>query len=67
MSDLELRNGPDRKTRLTTPMHVVLPPELTGVKAPIVVMIGGNFPMIGAHKVLAAYACLAPRVVNALF
>jgi cysteine synthase A len=47
-------NGPDRKTRLETPMHVVLPPELTGVKAPVVVMVGCNFPMIGAHKVLAA-------------
>src|SRR5665213_3981232 len=49
-------NGPDRKSRLAVPMHVVLPPELTGVKAPIVVLVGRNFPMIGAHKVLAAYA-----------
>jgi cysteine synthase len=57
-------NGPDRKTRLTTPTHVVLPPELTGVKAPIVVLIGCNFPMIGAHKVLAAYGCLVPRLVT---
>jgi cysteine synthase len=60
-------NGADRKARLELPMHVVLPPELTGVKAPIVVLIGCNFPMIGAHKVLAAYACLVPRLVTGGF
>ena len=38
------------------PGHVVLPEALTGVKAPIVVLLGRRFPMIGAHKVLAAYA-----------
>jgi cysteine synthase len=46
------------------PEHVVLPTSLTGVAAPIVVAFGNRFPMIGAHKVLAAYACLAPRVVS---
>ena len=45
----------------------VLPPELTGVKAPIVVLVGRSFPMIGAHKVLAAYACLVPRLVTGQF
>ena len=60
-------NGPDRKSRLDVPMHVVLPPELTGVKAPIVVLVGRNFPMIGAHKVLAAYACLVPRLITGSF
>ena len=60
-------NGADRKTRVKVPMHVVLPPELTGVKAPIVVMLGCNFPMIGAHKVLAAYACLVPRLITGGF
>jgi len=60
-------NGPDRKTRLKTPMHVVLPPALTGVRAPVVVMVGCNFPMIGAHKVLAAYGCLLPRLVTGGF
>ena len=49
------------------PEHVVLPTELTGVKAPIVVAFGNRFPMIGAHKVLAAYACLVPRVVTGQF
>ena len=47
--------------------HVVLPAELTGVEAPIIVAFGNRFPMIGAHKVLAAYACLVPRVVTGQF
>jgi len=49
------------------PEHVVLPSVLTGVDAPIVVAFGNRFPMIGAHKVLAAYACLAPRLVTGTF
>ena len=60
-------NGADRRTRVKVPMHVVLPPELTGVKAPIVVLLGCNFPMIGAHKVLAAYACFVPRLITGGF
>ncbi len=50
--------------RVGVPDHVVLPPSLTGVESPIIVALGDRFPMIGAHKVLAAYACLAPRVVT---
>ncbi len=49
------------------PEHVVLPTELTGVEAPVIVAFGNRFPMIGAHKVLAAYACLAPRIVTGQF
>ena len=49
------------------PEHVVLTSELTGVDAPIVVAFGDRFPMIGAHKVLAAYACLAPRLATGTF
>ena len=30
-------------------------------------IFGDRFPMIGAHKVLAAYACLAPRVITGQF
>ena len=60
-------NGPDRKSLVDIPGHIVLPPELTGVKAPIVVLLGCRFPMIGAHKVLAAYACLVPRLVTGQF
>ncbi len=41
--------------------------ELTGVESPIVIALGDRFPMIGAHKVLAAYGCLAPRLVTGQF
>jgi cysteine synthase len=47
--------------------HIVLPSSLTGVDAKILVLFGNRFPMIHAHKVLAAYACLVPRVVNGEF
>ena len=50
-----------------TPAHLLLPPALTGVRAPIVVALGGAFPLIGAHKVLAAYFCLIPRLVTGRF
>jgi cysteine synthase len=60
-------NSQDRRSRVDVPDHIVLPPELTGVKSPIVVLLGGRFPMIGAHKVLAAYACLVPRLVTGQF
>ena len=43
-------NGADRKSRVTVPGHLVLPPELTGVQAPILVALGRRFPMITAHK-----------------
>ena len=49
------------------PEHVVLPREITGVDARIVVALGNRFPMIAAHKVLAAYGCLAPRLVTGQF
>ena len=49
------------------PEHVVLPPAFTGVESPILVVFGDTFPMIGAHKVLAAYACLVPRLVTGAF
>ena len=60
-------NATDRKMRIPVPGHMVLPRQLTGVDAPILVMFGDRFPMIGAHKVLAAYACLVPRVVTGQF
>jgi cysteine synthase A len=60
-------NAPDRKTLAEIPGYFVLSPELTGVSAPIVVLLGCRFPMIGAHKVLAAYACLVPRLVTGQF
>jgi len=60
-------NAADRRTQVAVPEHVVLPPELTGVDARIVVAFGDRFPMIGAHKVLAAYGVLAPRLVTGGF
>ncbi|HEY0520655.1 MAG TPA: pyridoxal-5'-phosphate-dependent protein subunit beta, partial [Ilumatobacteraceae bacterium] len=74
------KNGPDARNlwrvhwyndvagnRVDVPDHVVLPKSLTGVDSPIIVVFGDRFPMITAHKVLAAYACLAPRVVTGQF
>ena len=60
-------NDGDRTGISPVPGHVVLPPELTGVEAPIVVLLGDRFPMIRAHKVLASYSCLAPRVITGRF
>ncbi len=60
-------NARDRHGRADVPVHVVLPTELTGVEARIVVALGDRFPMIGSHKVLAAYGCLAPRIVTGQF
>jgi len=53
--------------RVSVPDHVVLPKAMTGVDSPIIVAFGDRFPMITAHKVLAAYACLAPRIVTGQF
>lgn len=60
-------NAPDRRGRVDVPAHLVLPQSLTGVRAPIVVLLGSRFPMIGAHKVLPAYAGLVTRLVTGTF
>jgi cysteine synthase A len=60
-------NGPDRSSFVDVPEHLVLPRSLTGVEARIVVVLGDRFPLIGAHKVLAAYGCLVPRLVTGQF
>ena len=52
---------------LDVPEYIVLPKELTGVDAKIIVNIGRLFPLIAAHKVLPAYACLIPRIINGDF
>jgi cysteine synthase len=57
-------NDDGRRALAAVPRHAVLPPEITGVAAPILVAFGDRFPMIGAHKVLAAYGCLVPRLVT---
>ena len=60
-------NDRDRAGQAAVPVHVVLPSSLTGVDARIVVALGELFPMIRAHKVLAAYGCLVPRIVTGTF
>ena len=50
-----------------TPEHIVLPKEFTGVDAKIIVNLGRYFPLITAHKVLAAYGCLLPRILSGSF
>ncbi|MBU0765847.1 MAG: pyridoxal-phosphate dependent enzyme [Bacteroidetes bacterium] len=46
--------------------YMELPSELTGTKARIVLLIGKWFPT-GAHKVGAAYGCLAPQIITGRF
>ncbi len=60
-------NAANRVGLVSVPDHLVLPRELTGVDARIVVALGNRFPLIGAHKVLAAYGCLVPRLVSGRF
>ena len=60
-------NDLKRTAQVATPVFVELPETFTGVKARIVLALGSTFPMIKAHKVLAAYACLAPRLVAGRF
>jgi cysteine synthase len=60
-------NDTARRAHARVPEHIVLPKSFTGVDAPIVVALGNRFPMIHAHKVLAAYSCLVPRLVRGEF
>jgi len=48
------------------PNYFEIPSEITGVKARIIGLVGKYFPT-GAHKVGAAYGCLAPRLVSGTF
>src|SRR5438105_2016806 len=60
-------NDAARRGLTTVPLYLDLPEALTGVKARILVALARYFPMIGAHKVLAAYGCLVPRIVTGQF
>jgi cysteine synthase len=60
-------NDENRSGLTEVPGYMVLDESLTGVAAPIVVVLGGRFPLIGAHKVLPAYACLVTRIVSGQF
>lgn len=46
--------------------YIEIPPELTGVEARIIALVGKWFPT-GAHKVGAAFGCLVPRLVTGQF
>jgi len=48
------------------PNYIELPPELTGVEARILALVGKWFPT-GVHKVGAAFGCLIPRLVTGQF
>ncbi len=48
------------------PNYIELPPEITGVEARIIALIGKWFPT-GAHKVGAAFGCLVPPLVTGQF
>ena len=60
-------NNRDHSNFSEVPEHIVLSSEFTGVEAKIIVNIGRLFPLITAHKVLAAYGCLLPRILNGTF
>jgi len=60
-------NNRDHSSFSKVPENIVLPSEFTGVEAKIIVNIGRLFPLITAHKVLAAYGCLLPRILNGDF
>ena len=46
--------------------YIELPPEITGVNARIIALVGKWFPT-GAHKVGATFGCLAPRLITGQF
>jgi len=48
------------------PNYLELPPELTGVEARIIALIGKWFPT-GSHKVGASFGCLVPPLVTGKF
>ncbi|MCK4477045.1 pyridoxal-phosphate dependent enzyme [Candidatus Bathyarchaeota archaeon] len=48
------------------PNYIELPPELTGVEARIIALIGKWFPT-GSHKVGATFGCLVPPLVTGQF
>jgi cysteine synthase len=61
------KNEPVQKGGLFgIPNFIELPGSLTGIKSRIIVMLGKWFPT-GAHKVGAAYGCLAPRIITGQF
>lgn len=61
------KNEPEKKGGLFGGVNFVeLPPELTGVKARVIGLVGKWFPT-GAHKVGATFGCLVPRLITGQF
>lgn len=62
------KNEPISKGGLfeSTANYMELPPELTGVEARIIALIGKWFPT-GSHKVGASFGCLVPPLVTGQF
>ena len=61
------KNEPKEKGGLYGNVNFIeIPNTLSGIKARIIVLIGKWFPT-GAHKVGAAYGCLAPRIISGQF
>jgi len=61
------KNKPVEKGGLFGGVNFIEIPEvISGVKAKIVLLVGKYFPT-GAHKVGAAYGCLAPRIISGEF
>ena len=58
------KNEPKEKGGLFGKVNYLeLPKEITGIDARIVMLVGKWFPT-GAHKVGAAYGCLAPQIIT---
>ena len=64
---LHWQNAENRRDISDSPPYFVFPPELIDTPAKIVVVPGNRFPLIQAHKVLAAYGCLMPRLITGQF
>jgi len=62
------KNEPTPKGGLFRPTatYIELPPELTGVEARIIALVGKWFPT-GSHKVGATFGCLVPPLVTGQF
>ena len=60
-------NEPKEKGGLCSGVNYIeIPKEISGVDARIILVVGKWFPT-GAHKVGAAYGCLAPRIISGEF
>jgi cysteine synthase A len=62
------KNQPRDKGGLYQPLpnYMEIPPEITGVEARIIALVGKWFPT-GAHKVGATFGCLVPPLVTGQF